>query len=120
MLQPDAGNLLAVALGGALGSCARFATQAWLARPWGTLGVNLLGCLAMGVLLGLEVSERTKAFVAIGLLGGFTTFSGLAADVWWAWHEGARASLVPYLLASLVGGVLALALGLALARAWGP
>lgn len=117
MLRPDLPNLVAVACGGALGSCARLALQGWIPRPWGTLGVNVLGCFAMGVLLALDVHVRVKAFVAIGLLGGFTTFSGLAADVWWAWHEGARATLAPYLLGSLVGGVLALASGVGVARA---
>lgn len=117
--RPDLLAWLGVAAGGALGTLARAGLQGLLARPWGTLAANVGGCLAMGLLLGMDLGTRTKAFLAVGVLGGFTTLSGVGMDVWLAWQAGERATLVAYLLASLVGGALALAGGLWLARGAG-
>lgn len=108
---------LAVAAGGALGSLARAGLQGLLARPWGTLAANLGGCLAMGLLLGTGLSVRAKAFLAVGVLGGFTTLSGVGMDAWLAWQAGERGTLAAYLAATLAGGGLALAAGLWLSRA---
>jgi CrcB protein len=78
-------NVLAVALGGGIGSAARYALSGAVARlsgssfPYGTLCVNLLGCFAIGFLW--ECLDRGAAppvwrvFLMIGCLGGFTTFS---------------------------------------------
>jgi CrcB protein len=84
-------NLLAVALGGAIGAAARYLLAGqvgrWLgiAFPWGTLAVNVLGCFAMGLLvewlaLRWSASPAMRAFLAVGILGGFTTFSSFALD----------------------------------------
>lgn len=79
-------NLLAVGLGGCLGSIARY----WLATamhrqfghgfPYGTLAVNLLGCFFLGSVIGLVEHRQlfapgTRLFLTVGVLGGFTTFS---------------------------------------------
>lgn len=79
-------NLLAVGLGGCLGSIARY----WLATamhrqfghgfPYGTLAVNLLGCFLLGSVIGLVEHRQlfapgTRLFLTVGVLGGFTTFS---------------------------------------------
>ena len=80
-----------VALGGALGSAARYTVNVWSGRllggdfPWHTLIVNLLGCFAMGVIielmaLKLNVGLNTRAFLTTGILGGFTTFSAFSLD----------------------------------------
>lgn len=78
-------RLAAVAAGGALGALARFSLSRWAqARtggllPWGTLIVNLTGCFGIGLLFGLfesiMVSPTIRAFLLIGFLGAFTTFS---------------------------------------------
>jgi CrcB protein len=80
----------AVALGGALGALARWAMfqfslsiaeVSW----WSTIAVNAIGCLAMGLVVGLIIrrdrgSAALHAFLTTGLLGGFTTFSAFAVD----------------------------------------
>ena len=81
-------NLLAVGLGGFLGAIARYTMGGFVdARlntrfPWGTLAVNVLGCLLIGLLLGLvsgrgqlSISESTRLFLVTGFLGSMTTFS---------------------------------------------
>ena len=80
-----------VALGGAIGASARYGVgvQAgkWLGLgfPWGTLTVNIVGSFAMGVLIELmalkfSVSQDIRAFLTVGILGGFTTFSAFSLD----------------------------------------
>lgn len=83
---------IAVAAGGALGSLARHAVNVFVSRssthavPLATTTVNVLGCLAIGLLAGAVASHRlplgpdARAFVFVGLLGGFTTFSSLGLD----------------------------------------
>ena len=79
-------TLLAVAAGGALGAVARYLLavrlygELGIGFPWGTLGVNALGCALLGVVLGL-VEERdafspdVRTFLTVGFLGAMTTFS---------------------------------------------
>ena len=80
-----------VALGGAIGSAARYGVNVWSGRvlgaafPWATLAVNIIGCFAMGLLIELmalkfNVSTETRAFLTTGILGGFTTFSAFSLD----------------------------------------
>jgi CrcB protein len=82
-----------VALGGALGSVARFACSTAAARwlgaafPWGTLFVNVTGSFAIGLLAALVAADGrpllggdARAFVLVGVLGGFTTFSSFSLE----------------------------------------
>jgi fluoride exporter len=119
-------NLLLVMLGGALGAGARHLVGvATLARfgpgfPWGTLIVNLGGGLLMGLLAGWLVraggTEQTRLFLAVGLLGGFTTFSAFSLDTWLMIERGALGPAAFYVGVSVLGSVLLLLAGLWLMR----
>ena len=119
---------LAVAAGGALGATGRylFASQALRLMgpnfPWGTLGVNILGSLAMGLLveslaLRFNISQELRVFLVTGLLGGFTTFSAFSLDVSLMLQRKDMLEAALYAGASVGGSVLALFVGLWLARA---
>lgn len=109
-------HVLLVALGGALGAAARFTVGQLLARPWATLGVNLLGCLLIGALSALPLGPGWLAFAAVGLLGGFTTFSAFGLDAV-ALVEGGRPLAASLYVAGSVGlGLLAVLTGRALLR----
>jgi CrcB protein len=120
-------NLLLVMLGGALGAGARHlagvAGPRWLGPgfPWATLFVNLLGSLLIGLLAGWLVraggSEQARLFLAVGVLGGFTTFSAFSLELGLMVQRGELATAVAYVLASVVGGVLLLFAGLWIMRA---
>jgi len=85
-------NILLVALGGAFGSVSRYLLGTWVQSvsksidfPYGTLTVNLIGCFVIGFLSQLAeargvFTSETRAFVFIGILGGFTTFSSFGND----------------------------------------
>ncbi len=84
--------LLAIAAGGAVGALGRHYVAGQAMRllghgfPWGTLLVNVLGSFAMGLLIEvfaryLSPSQELRAFLVVGTLGGFTTFSSFSLDV---------------------------------------
>jgi CrcB protein len=115
--------LAAVAAGGALGALARWGVGLALPTPpgqppWPTLGINVLGCLLIGVLLGVLSHRRAhpllRPFAATGVLGGFTTFSGYAVDGLGLLHTPGPAAA--YLAGTLAGALLATALGLRAGR----
>ncbi|MES2339499.1 MAG: fluoride efflux transporter CrcB [Pseudomonadota bacterium] len=120
------GNLILVMAGGALGAGARHAFGRWTLAafgpdyPWGTLGVNLIGGLAMGLLVGallrFGLGEPVRLLVGVGVLGGFTTFSAFSLDVVTMIERGALAGAAGYVGASVVGSVAALYAGLSIAR----
>lgn len=123
-------NLFIVAAGGALGASARhlfnLAAARWLglAFPWGTLGVNLLGGFLLGLLVGLlahriEMGGSLRLFLTTGVLGGFTTFSAFSLDAVVLWERGAHALAGLYVVASVAGAIVALLLGMWLARSVG-
>jgi CrcB protein len=108
------------ALGGALGALARWgvaeATTPSIGWPWATLLVNLTGCFLLGVLLGVvgrrspEPSWATP-FLGVGVLGGYTTYSAFAVEVAELVDGGTPALAAGYVLASVLGAVLAVAAG---------
>lgn len=115
-------------LGGAFGAGARHlvgrATLAWWGPnyPWGTLAVNLIGGLAMGLLAGGllrfgHAGEQMRLLLAVGVLGGFTTFSAFSLDAMLMIERGAWPAATGYVLVSVIGSIAALALGLAITRA---
>jgi CrcB protein len=121
-------SLLLVMLGGAFGAGGRHLVgRTTLALfgpnyPWGTLAVNLIGGLAMGLLAGGllrfgEQGEPWRLLLGVGLLGGFTTFSAFSLDVMLMLERGDWGVALGYVLASVLGSVAALALGLGITRA---
>ena len=120
--------LFVVAMGGAVGALGRYLVTASVPRylghgfPWGTLVVNVLGSLLMGLLI--EVMARrwsapveARLFLVTGTLGAFTTFSTFSLDVVTLWERGQGMAALAYVLASVCLGVLALFGGLWLGRA---
>lgn len=120
-------TIVAVAVGGALGTLARFFTGNWVNANWpqhfygATLIVNLVGCLLIGVLYGLflmrpEVPLPARAGLIVGVLGGFTTFSSFSLDTL-RLLEGSQAPLaLAYVAVSVLGGLLATWAGLSLTK----
>lgn len=124
MLAGQGPVVAVVAVGGALGALARWAAVTVLPTPpgdapWTTLGVNLLGCLLIGVLIALVTDAVVahpllRPFLGTGVLGGFTTFSGYAVDGHRLLLDGRWLAAAGYLGGTLVGAMLAAWLGLAL------
>ena len=120
-------NLLIVMLGGALGAGARHLTGKlmldWLGPnyPWGTLTVNLVGGLLMGLLIGalarISAGEPWRLFLAVGVLGGYTTFSSFALDFVTLCDRGALAVAFGYVALSVLGAIAAVFVGMAIVRA---
>jgi fluoride exporter len=83
--------------------------------------VNLLGGFLMGLLMALvmkgSANEAVRLFAGVGILGGFTTFSAFSLDMWQMVERGQNGLALGYVLASVVGSILLLALGLSLGRA---
>src|SRR5688572_6294843 len=109
-------DALLVGAGGALGSLARWlatdVVQRWMPElPLGTWAVNVLGSLSAGaVLAALQArggTEELRLFVAIGFLGGFTTFSSFAVDALVLVREGRAALAFGYVTASVALGLAA-------------
>lgn len=118
--------LLGVAGGGALGSLLRFAVGRLLptaptAMPWSTLGVNVLGSFALGLLAGAsfarpDASPALRAFLGIGLLGGFTTFSTFSVETITLAQAASPARALLYVTLSVALAVSAAGIGFALTR----
>ena len=119
---PAMPNLIIVMLGGALGAGARHLVGSYaLARfgpgfPWGTLIVNLVGGLLMGLFAGWLVrsggSEASRLFFAVGILGGFTTFSAFSLETFLMIERSQYGVAAAYVGTSVVGSVALLLLGL--------
>lgn len=117
---------LLVALGGALGALSRYGCVTLAARafghgfPLGTLAVNALGCFAAGLVAAwLEArgeSAELRAFLAVGVLGGFTTFSAFGVDTLALLRDGRSLTACAYVATSLACGLGGVALGLRMAR----
>jgi CrcB protein len=120
-------SLFLVIFGGAFGSGARYLTGVATLRlfgpsyPFGTLTVNLVGGLLMGVLVGMLArlsvpGENWRLLLGVGVLGGYTTFSAFALDMVNMLQRGDLGVALGYALISVIGSVVALFAGLALVR----
>jgi CrcB protein len=124
--QPGAADLAAVAVGGGVGSLARYGlSQAFPAGngfPWAIFVVNVSGCLLLGLLMIylLDVwppRRFLRPFLAVGLIGGYTTFSTYAAGVMTLLTGGAPAVADAYALTSVLAALVAVWAGMKTARA---
>ena len=118
---------LAIALGGAVGALSRHYMATAVSRafglgfPYGTLTVNVVGCFLMGLLvealaLRFSITPEARGFLAVGLLGGFTTFSAFSLEVALLYERGQLLLAAIYVVASVVLSVAALFGGLAVGR----
>ena len=115
-----------VALGGALGAVGRYLVglshKVASGFPWATMSVNILGSLLMGLVIGWLSrqnggSDALRLFVAVGILGGFTTFSAFSMDLFTLLERRDIAATVLYLGGSLLGGLAAFIIGFMALRA---
>jgi CrcB protein len=122
-MTPSATDLGAVAAGGVLGALARYVVSvAWpvpaAGFPWTTWAINVTGCLLLGALMVVAGRSHrlVRPFLGVGVLGGYTTFSAYAVEVVRLADGGAPLLALAYLVLTLVGAVLAVWAGAALAR----
>ncbi len=116
-----------IAVGGALGACARYALTLAALRtlpqtfPWGTFLVNVLGCFLFGIVAGLAASRGLfgptgRVFLLVGVLGGFTTYSSFAFESVDLIRSGQVAAAAANIGGQLMIGTLAVWVGLVLTR----
>jgi len=122
-MTPVVQQFLAVSLGGAVGAGGRYLVMIgighWLGHgfPYGTLAVNVIGSFILGAFIEASAlvwspSPEIRAFISIGVLGAFTTFSAFSLDAYALWMRGDTLSAVGYVTASIVLGIGALFAGL--------
>ena len=121
--------LINVALGGALGSLARYFVGIYAGRllgtafPWGTLFINvtgsfLIGAFAESFALRWDAAQSTRVFLVVGICGGYTTFSTFSLDVVTLLNRGELIAATAYMAASVVLSVAALYAALHVMRFW--
>jgi len=125
---PGVLEVLAVAIGGLIGSVARFLTSHYMAMwlgttfPWGTLVVNILGSLVIGFVGAIALNKpgaidpTLRFFLTSGFAGGFTTFSALAFETLNLFQKGEGMLAAANVGGNLVFGFLACVVGIMLAR----
>jgi CrcB protein len=120
-------TLLVIALGGAIGTIARYGTQVYLyklypiAFPMGTFLVNILGCLLIGIFYGLSekgnfLTPEWRLFLTTGLCGGFTTFSSFAYENVNLLRNSDFLYFGLYILSSVLLGIAGVYLGILLIK----
>ncbi len=119
--------MLFVAAGGAIGAVARFGLMSgighWLGHgfPWGTLAVNIIGSVLLGVLIEVSAllwspSPEVRAMLVVGLLGAFTTFSAFSMDTYILFDRGMLFQAIGYVTASVAICVMGFWGGIAVTR----
>lgn len=121
-------HLLLIGSGGFIGSVCRYLLSLTIQKasngflfPLGTLSVNLIGCLLIGLLAGLAefrglLSPEIRMFLLIGILGGFTTFSTFGYETYQLFRDGQAHFAVMNALLSVGLGILGVWAGFVLAR----
>jgi CrcB protein len=120
-------NLLLVVLGGGIGAGGRYLLGGWLhgqlggGFPWGTFAVNALGSLMVGLVFGLaqakSISPGTTLFLAVGVLGGFTTFSAFSYETMRLLANGSIGASFLNVAGQFADGLLAVYAGFVAVRA---
>lgn len=112
--------LLQVAIGGALGASARYLTNVSLTRalgpgfPWGTVVVNIIGSLVMGILVVALAKKGANAYAPLlltGMMGGFTTFSAFSLDALALFERGHVATAMGYVAGTVTLSIAAFVVG---------
>jgi CrcB protein len=122
--------IAAVALGGAIGSVARYLVGIGSGRlfgmafPWGTLIINVTGSFLIGTFIALfatrwDLSQAARVFLTVGICGGYTTFSTFSLDAFYLMERGELLSSAAYMIASVVMSVAALFAAIHLVRTVG-
>ncbi|MBX9926976.1 MAG: fluoride efflux transporter CrcB [Hyphomicrobiaceae bacterium] len=122
---------LLATIGGGIGAGARYLIQSEMVRrlgsgfPWWTLAINVVGCLAMGIIADLIArrfgqSPEARALLMTGVLGGFTTFSAFALDFAQLMDRRDMAAAMGYVAGSVILTIAALYLGIAISRTIAP
>jgi CrcB protein len=120
--------ILAVAIGGAIGSVARYLVGIGSGKlfgvgfPWGTLIINVTGSFLIGAFVGLfatkwDLPQAARVFLTVGICGGYTTFSTFSLDAWYLIERGQTVASAAYMIGSVVLSVAALVAALHLIRA---
>lgn len=117
--------LIYVAIGGALGASIRYLTVDMAVRflalsaPLSVAFINMIGSLLMGLLVGYGkihsasvISPQMQGLFITGLLGGFTTFSAFSLDAFMLWEQERLMALAIYIISSVLGSIILLALGM--------
>lgn len=119
--------VVAIAAGGAVGAVLRHFLNAGIAQlfgtqfPWGIMAINVFGSFIMGCLIGYfallgAVPQEAKAFLTVGLLGAFTTFSSFSLDAVTLFERGAVMAAALYVAGSVAFAIGGLVAGMALIR----
>ena len=122
-------NIILIAIGGALGAVARYLMMNLIGHnlgnnfPYATVIVNVSGSLAMGLLIGWlanaipQNASDIRLFLAVGVLGGYTTFSSFSLDAITLFERGELAAMAIYILSSVCLSLIGLLVGLYIVRA---
>jgi fluoride exporter len=119
--------VLAAAVGGAIGSVARYLVAIGSGKvfginfPWGILIINVTGSFLIGVFVGLfatkwDLPQSLRIFLTVGICGGYTTFSTFSLDRYYLMERGQFPAALAYMVGSVVLSICALVGGLYLAR----
>jgi CrcB protein len=121
---------LLVFLGGGLGAAARHGVNLVAARlfgvsfPWGTMIVNVVGSVVMGLLVAwfafrgsAASTQHLRLFLTTGILGGFTTFSAFSLDAALLWERGTPGLAAAYVVGSVLVSIAGLFIGMGVVRA---
>lgn len=120
-------EIMLVGLGGGVGSVLRYLVSIWLGKvgragfPWTTFAVNMLGCMLIGILIGLlaksqQTGQQLRLLLVTGFCGGYTTFSTFASENLALLQSGQVIMTIVYVLSSTVLGILLVAAGCLLVK----
>jgi CrcB protein len=119
--------ILAVAVGGAIGSVARYLVGIGSGKlfginfPWGTLLINITGSFLIGLFAGLfairwDLPQAVRIFLTVGICGGYTTFSTFSLDIFYLMERGQTIAAAAYMIGSVASSVGALVLAMVIVR----